>query len=1057
MKNKNNLQHASVRKSIPKLYLANFAIASLLLLNMDASASVNTAKTSLNPLAYKTNSTLFHQQPLADKITGTVKESTGEPIAGATVYIKGTKIATQTSADGKFAITAKLGDILVITYISFDTKEVTVGTDSNLSIVLSASSKGLNEVVVTALGIKRSEKSLTYTTQSVSGSALTDVKTDNLMNAVNGKIAGVTISPSASGVGGSAKVILRGNRSAAGNNQPLYVIDGVPISNGSNANNQPNDTYGGTPDGGDGISNLNPDDIESLTVLKGASAAALYGSQAANGVIVITTKKGKAGKTIINYSSAYSISKNAYEPKFQNGYGATEAGSTTSWGPKISGASDNLSQFYQTGNNFTNAISLTGGNEIAQTYFSYSNTDARGVEPGNKLSRNNVNFHETAKFLDNKLSVDGNANYITQKINNSPTIGFYTNPLTGLYLFPRGQDISPYKQNYEGPVGANSVPTQNWPFQEDLQQNPWWITNRNINSSERNRIMLNASAKYEFTNWINIQARGSIDRISDVYDQRYYAGTLAPLASGNGNGSYSGSNQVVNQKYGDVIVNLNLPGQHDLKVDGLIGTSISDQFTSGTNWGSGSAGYGLLIPNLFTIQNIQISGPAQGVNSTSNVNTLANYHNQIQAVFANANLSYKDWMFLSLTARNDWSSNLAYTASNHYFYPSAGLSFIVSQMTKLPDFFTYAKVRGTYAEVGNTVIQYSPAPTNTSGSNGTTFSNVAPYPGLKPEKTKALEVGTDLRFIKDKLSFSFTYYKTNTRNQSLLVSPIVASGYKTGYVNAGNVENSGIEFTLGYTPITTSSFSWNTSFNGARNVNKVIDVDSKDGIDLFQLTSSNSYQSYLSKGGSFGDIWGQTLQKDAQGRIILTSEGLPLLSSGFSKIANPAPKFQLGWSNSFTYKQFSLNVLVDGKFGGQVVSVMQSILDSYGVSEVSGQARDAGGVKINGVDPNGNAVTTIDAQKWYSSIGGRNAALGQYVYSATVVRLREASLGYTLPLKGAVKSIRLSATGRNLIYFYKKAPYDPEVTSSTANGLGGVDVFNQPATRTYGLNLNVTF
>lgn len=996
----------------------------------------------------------------AGPITGTVKDSTGQALVGVNVAIKGTQTGTQTNADGKFTLTANAGDVLVFSYIGYAGKEITVGTSTTINVILNSSAKGLNEVVVTALGIKRSEKSLTYATQSVGGPELTTVKSDNLMNAVNGKVAGVTITPSASGVGGSAKVLLRGNRSATGDNQPLYVIDGVPMSNSSNANGQPNSTYGGTPDGGDGISNLNPEDIESLTVLKGASAAALYGSQAANGVIVITTKKGKAGKTTINFSSSASISKNAYEPEFQNNYGATTTGSTTSFGEKLSTPAKNyLSDFYQTGNNFTNSLSLSGGNEIAQTYFSYANTDARGVEPGNKLTRNNINLHETAKFLNNKLTVDANANYITQQINNSPTIGFYTNPLTGLYLFPRGQDILPYKTNYEGPNGSNGVPTQNWPFQEDLQQNPWWIINRNTNTSKRNRIIMNGSVKYDITNWLYVQARGTIDRTDDGYDQRYYAGTLAPLASGNGNGSYSGSQQVYNHKYGDVIVNFTLPGKSDFKLDGLVGTSITDNFTSGINWGSGSGGYGLITPNLFTIQNIQISNGSQGVNSGSNVNTLANNHNQIQAIFANANLSYKNWVYLTLTGRNDWSSNLALTPTDHYFYPSAGLSFIVSQMVKLPEAISYAKVRGSYAQVGNTVQQYASNPVNTPGANGVTLSNRPPYATLKPEKTKALELGTDLRFLNDKLNFSFTYYKSNTYNQSIPITPPAPSGYGAGYVNAGNIQNQGIEFNLGYKLMSGPDFSWNTSINGSKNTNKIIDLDSKDGIDIYELSNTNSYRSYLAKGGSFGDIYGQTLQTDAQGRVIITEQGLPLLSSDFTKIANPAPKFQLGWNNSFDYKNFSVSFLVDGKFGGQVVSVMQSILDAYGVSKVSGDARDAGGVKINGVDQNGNAVSTIDAQKWYTSIGGRNAALGQYVYSATVVRLREAAIGYTYPLPktSAIKAIRLSLTGRNLIYFYKKAPYDPEVTSSTANGLGGVDVFNQPATRSYGLNLNVTF
>ncbi|WP_184545539.1 SusC/RagA family TonB-linked outer membrane protein [Mucilaginibacter sp. FT3.2] len=1027
---------------------------------------------SKNSISNKKHNSNFSAAPLSVKIkdatiTGTVKDSTGATLIGVSIGIKGTTKGTQSDVNGKFTIAANPGDVLVFTYVGYVTKQVTVVSGSPINVVLTSSATGLNEVVVTALGIKRSEKSLTYATQSVGGAQLTTIKSDNLMNSVSGKVAGVTISPSASGVGGSAKVILRGNRSATGDNQPLYVIDGVPMSNSANANGQPNSTYGGTPEGGDGISNLNPEDIESLTVLKGASAAALYGSQAANGVIVITTKKGKAGKTTINFSSSASMDKNAYVPKFQNNYGATTSGSTTSFGPKLTTpAADYLPDFYQTGSNYTNAISLSGGNEIAQTYFSYANTIARGVEPGNKLNRNNVNLHETAKFLNDKLTVDGNANYITQLINNSPTIGFYTNPLTGLYLFPRGQDILPYKANYEGPDGSNGVPTQSWPFQEDLQQNPWWIINRNINSSKRNRIIMNASVKYDFTSWLYIQARGTVDRTTDTYDQRYYAGTLAPLATSNNNGSYSGSDQVYNHKYGDVIVNFTLPSKSDFKLDGLIGSSITDNFTTGINWGNGTGGYGLITPNLFTIQNIQVSNKAQGVNSGSNVNTLANNHNQIQAIFANANLSYKNWVYLTLTARNDWSSNLSYTPTDHYFYPSVGLSFIVSQMVKLPEAISYAKVRGSYAQVGNTVQTYASNPVNNAAdvnnppsSNGVTLANRPPYPTLKPEKTKALELGTDLRFMNDKLSFSFTYYKSNTYNQSIPVTPDPTTGYGAGYVNAGNIQNQGLEFTLGYNMVSSQNFSWNTSINGSRNVNKIIDLDSKDGVNIYQLSNTNSYRSYLETGGSYGDIYGQTLQKDAQGRILITAQGLPLLSSDFNKIANPAPKFQLGWNNSFNYKQFSVNFLVDGKFGGQVVSVQQSILDAYGVSKVSGDARDAGGVKINGVDPSGNAVTTIDAEKWYTSIGGRNAALGQYVYSATVVKLREAAIGYTyaLPKTAAIKAVKLSVTGRNLIYFSKKAPYDPEVTSSTANGLGGVDVFNQPAVRTYGLNLNVTF
>jgi TonB-linked SusC/RagA family outer membrane protein len=1006
----------------------------------------------------------------AAKIGGTVKDIANQPLVGVTVTIKGTQKGVTTDATGGFSIDANVGDILVFGYIGYAKKEIAV-TGAALNVVLTEDSKQLGEVVVTALGIKKSEKSVTYSTQQVSGSELTRVKSDNLMNSLNGKVAGVTISPSASGVGGSAKVILRGNKSAGGNNQPLYVIDGIPISNGSNANGQPNSTYGtnvgqgggmaGTStnqDGGDGISNLNPEDIESISVLKGASAAALYGSQAQNGVILITTKKGKAGKTQINFSSGYTINKLAYKPEFQNSYGQSAPGSTYSWGAPISGGGhDNLSDFYQTGNNWTNSINLSGGNEIAQTYFSYANTDARGVEPNNKLSRNNFNLRETAKFLNNKLTVDGNVNYIDQKINNAPGLGLYLNPLTGLYLFPRGQDILPYKNNYSLPpvAGGNGVPTQNWPFNEDVQQNPWWTVNNDPSVAQRNRILINGSVKYDFTSWLSLQVRGNLDRTTDRYEQDLDAGTN-PVYS-KANGQFLLSNQTTEQKYGDALLTFTVPMKSDFKIDGVLGASITDAMTTGNVIGpdvtNSYSGTGLLVPNVFLPENLITAqnGPP--------VTTLLANHNQIQSLFANANFSYKNWAYLTLTGRNDWSSNLAYTPNESYFYPSAGLSFILNQMFNLPKAITYAKIRGTYAQVGNTVPPYVTNPlTHFNIGGGVILNSVAPFPELKPERTKSFELGTDLRFLDDRLSASFTYYKSNTINQFIKVIPSYVTTYSQGYVNAGNIENSGIEFMLGYDVIKSKDLTWNTSFNGSTFHNKVLDVDSKDGINQFILTPNlnNTYESVLAKGGSFGDIYGVTLQRDAQGRVLIGADGTPQINSNFTKIGNPNPKFQLGWSNSFTYQKFSFSFLVDGKFGGQVLSLTQAMMDKYGVSKVTGDARAAGGVAVNGVGPTGQAVSSVDPQKWYNTIGGRDGVSGEYIYSATVVRLREAALGYTFPIKNSVfKSLKLAVTGRNLIYFYKKAPYDPEVTMSTGNGLSGVDVFNQPATRNFGLNLNV--
>lgn len=1022
-----------------------------------AFAAVKTSHPELPVLALTKTASLSFRQ---DVIKGTVKDNTGATLPGVSIQVKGTQVVTQTNLSGVFAVPAKQGDVLIFSYIGFEKQEVTVSGTGNLNVVLNSNSQELNTVVVTALGIKKTEKSLTYATQQISNKDLTTVKTDNLMNSLNGKIAGVAITPSASGVGGSAKVVLRGNRSFAGNNQPLYVIDGVPISNATNrAANQgspnssstPNSTFGGSTnvDSGDGISNLNPDDIESMTVLKGASASALYGSDAANGVIVITTKKGKAGKAVINYSSSFLAENIAYKPKFQNNYGQTADGSQDSYGAQVAGGQDNLKDFFQTGTNWTNSINFSAGNETAQTYLSYANTAARGVEPGNKLSRHNFNLRETAHFLDNKLTVDGNVNYVTQNIDNTPGLGLYFNPLTGLYLFPRGKDISPYKDQYE--FGQNvGYARQNWFIDQDVQQNPWWITNRNTNSGKRNRILLNGSIKYDVNNWFNVQVRGNLDRTSDRYEQDLYSGTQRTLSKENG--SMILNTQTVEQKYGDVLATFTVPMQSKFKVDGVVGASIKDVITDGTSVG---AGQGLVTPDLFIVQNISLNS------TVSNASTISPTHIQQQSVFANANVSYQDWAFLNVTGRKDWSSTLAFTPNNSYFYPSVGLTFILNQLLKLPDVLSYAKVRGNYAEVGNAVPAYVTRPVNYTDNSGSVVLNTtAPFATLKPERTKSWEFGTDLRFFENKLSLSFTYYKSNTYNQFVKVKPIVTTGFGSGYVNAGNVQNTGFEFVLGYNAVKTADFEWNTNINAARNKNYIVDVDSQHGINEFILTGSgnNAYESHITKGGSYGDIYGYTLQRDAQGRILIGSSGLPVRNTDFQYVGNPNPKFQLGWNNSFTYKNFNLSFLVDGKFGGKVMSITQAMMDEYGVSKESGDARDQGKVVINGVDPAGNPVTSIDPKLWYTTIGGRGGVTGEYMYSATVVRLREAALGYTFPVKDKfVKNLRLSVTGRNLAYFYKKAPYDPELTLSSGNGLSGVDVFNLPATRSIGFNLNITF
>ncbi len=1059
-KNQFSKQQPNRRRTIFLLYL--LALLCFPILTFSRNPKSGPTKSKANTIL---KNDIRQSVPINGKV---IDQTSGQSLAGVSVQVKGSKVGESTDANGSFRINVEPGTVLIFSIVGYENQEVK--TDSRLEYTISMVPKAgrLDAVVVTALGIKRTEKSLSYASQQISGDQVSNVKTDNLMNALSGKLAGVTISSNSSGLGGSVKVIMRGNKSAAGTNQPLYVIDGIPLSNNSNANGQPSSpgSTGNVPDGGDGISNLNPDDIENITILSGASASALYGSQAANGVILITTKKGKAGKTLINFSSSASLSQAAYLPEFQNEYGQTIAGATQSWGPKISGGSDNVKSFFKTGQEYTNSLSISSGSEAAQTYFSYANTTATGIQSTNKLARNNFYLRETSKLFNNKLTLDGSANYIHQKIDNTPiTITSY-NPLPGLYLFPRGLDISPYKTNFEIPdVNRGGLMTQNWPFSEAIQQNPWWVVNRDPNFSSRDRIILSFSAKYDVNNWMSIQARGNVDRSTDNYEQHSYAGTSLSLINSK-NGQLVANNQTSQQIYSDVLAIFKIPAKSDFKINAIVGGSLKDQKTEGYIFG---AGLGLFIPNVFIMQNValQNSGsipagasayPALG----SNASTIPAARNQIQSIFASGDISFKDYLFLTLSGRNDWSSNLAFTPNGSYFYPAVGLSFLLSEAAKLPEVINYAKLRASYAQVGNTVGTYATNPLNQLGPGGSVINNgVAPLPVLKPEKTNSYEFGTDWGFLNNRLTFNLTYYKTNTINQFFKIVPPATTGYTIGYINAGNIQNSGLEIMLGYDVIKDKTFGWNTSFNYSNNKNIIIDVDSKDNIDQFLLTGPvQNYESAITKGGSFGDIYGYKLATDEQGRVIIGTSGLPSLAASskygqFYNLGNPNPKFQAGWSNRFKYKNFSLNILVNGRFGGQIYSLTQANLDKYGVSKVSGEARDAGGVKINGVDPSGNPVTTIDPQKWYSVA---SQTVGEYIYSATVVRLGEASFGYNFAIKNSfAKSINLAVTGRNLLYFYKKAPSDPMQTISSGNGLSGLENFNQPAIRNYGLSLNLAF
>lgn len=982
-------------------------------------------------------------------IKGVITDSDGMPLPGASVAVQGGQKGSSTDFDGLYSIEAQKGQTLVFSYVGLETQSIVVGDATTINVKMGqAASNALNEVVVTSLGIKKTRKSLTYAAQELKGEELTRVKDANVINTIAGKIAGVAVTKSSGGTGGSTKVVIRGNSSIS-NSQPLYVIDGIPMLNSGSG--QPNDSFGslsgGNRDGGDVVSLINPDDYEGMTVLKGAAASVLYGSQGANGVILLSSKKAKTGKATISASSVTTFEEAAYMPKFQTDYVAAP-GADESWGP-AGKTKDHVKDFFNTGTTQITSIGYSIGSENSSTAFSYANTSATGIVPGNSLKKNNFGVRQTAKFFEDKLIFSANANYTSQTIANKPVNGFYFNPLTGVYLMPRGNDFDYYKDNYEVFNPTRNLMAQNWMTNRDIMQNPYWAINRN-RSEDKNDFFNGAlSLTYKANNWLSIASRYSYNRVTSIFDKKIYATTQGTLS--HVNGRYINENSLSTQRYADLIATINTKIGSDFTFNANIGTSITNTLTNQkTILDSGISG-GLNITNWFTLHNFN--------NNTGNYQTVDSQR-EVQSVFAATTFGYKDMLFLDLAGRNDWSS----TVDDSYFYPSVGVTALISEMTTLPEWINYAKVRGTYAQVGNDIYPFVTDPTYYSqpGISGIN-PKVGPRPGetLKPELKSEFEFGTEWRMFNNRLGFEISYYNSETKNQYLqVVAPVNDQGYDFYGINAGSIENKGIEVVLSGGIIRGEKFSWDTAVNFSQNKNKVKEIPTELG-GRVNLTEAgvNSYRYALVEGKPYGVIEGINFKKDDQGRILLNDDGT-IQRTDFEEVGNSNPDFMLGWSNSFKLGSFFANVLIDGRFGGDVMSLTEAQNDSFGVSKATGNARNAGGVAINGVrESDGTAVTTMDAKSYYTQVGGRAGITGEYVYDATNVSVREVSIGYNFNPKALpfIQSASVSLIARNLFFIYKDAPFDPNIALSTGQGLQGVDIYGLPSTRSIGLNLNVTF
>lgn len=992
-------------------------------------------------------------------VRGRVVDVSGEPLIGATIREKGGTRGTVTDIEGNFILSVPDSAVLQVSFVGYESIEVSVGGRKTLEIQLRENTVMLDNVIITALGLEKKEASLAYSIQKVKGEELTRMKEVNMITALAGKAAGVQINKNSSGIGGSAKVSLRGIRSASGDNQPLYVIDGVPMLN--IGTEQAYSAIGGTAnagnrDGGDGISNLNPEDVESISILKGAPAAALYGSQAANGVILITTKKGNtAGQRNIYFSTGLTFDKAFSLPKMQNCYGVSDV--VDSWGEKAYlPISNELNDFFRTGLTSITSVSVNYGNEKIQTYFSYANTTGRGIVDKNQLTKHNINLRETAVMFNQRLKLDGNVNVMRQIVKNKPVSGgFYMNPLVGLYRFPRGEDLSYYKDNYEIYDPERKLGIQNWhTFTEDFEQNPYWIQNRIQSKETRMRSIISLSANLRINSWLTVQARGSVDYISDKMRQKFYASTAPALCGANGR--YIEMDYQETLIYGDVMA-MGKRKWEDFALDVAIGGSINDKNVNSTRYDSKNAS--LKYANVFNLANIVMNGSAS-------IDQKIDSRRQLQSVFGTAQVGYQDKVFLDLTARNDWASTLAYTSheKSGFFYPSAGLSFLIDKWIQLPEWISFAKLRGTYSKVGNDIPQFITNSVSHITAGGELQANdAAPFKEMEPEMTHSVEVGTEWRFFQSRLGFNLTYYRTNTHNQFFKLPALAGDMYAYRYVNAGDIQNRGWELTVDATPVLTPDFTWKTSLNFSSNRNKIKELHEELKELVYGPSSfSSSYAMKLMKGGSIGDIYGKAFVRDVEGNIVYQTEGdhkgLPAVEGEGNtiKVGNANPRFIMGWNHTFSYKGFSLYFLLDWRYGGKILSQTQAEMDIYGVSQVTALARDRGYVILEGQQ--------IDNVKGFykNIVGGRAGVTEYYMYDATNLRLREVSLNYTFPKKWmqktkVLKDLQLAFVARNLCFLYKKAPFDPDLVLSTGNDNQGIEVFGMPTTRSLGFTVKCEF
>lgn len=1027
-------------------------------------------------------------------ISGTITNDDGIPLEGVSVVVDG-GTTTTTGATGRYSINLPSGKSrLTFSYSGYLSKTVTVGNKSAVDVVLEKDNRELSEVVVTALGVTKQKRSLGFATQELSKKDLIESRDVNVANFLTGKVAGVQVSLPASGVGGSSKIIIRGISSLTGENQPLYVVDGIPLDNTRYDEGQ---IYSNGRDYGDGIGNVNPQDIESLTVLKGPNATALYGSRGANGVIVITTKSGKGARGVaVDVNSNITINKLNLFPKLQNKYGTgyedinlygdiviiDGKGYETipSWhfesmGPPMDGRlvvnpfvmdknappttmqllpqpEDNVRNFFQTGVVTNNSIALTGGGDRSSGRLSFNNTTIKGIIPNHKQDQQSLTFRGETKITD-KLSIEAKVDYIHRNAKNPPGLGVLSanNVVRDLAAMGRYVPMDFLKNYYETTGKAGS-----WP---GISVNPYYLVNENKNQGVRDRIIGFAAVRYQFTNWLNLMIRSGVDQYSEVRK------SLRPVGYPGATSGYL-SNETYTTKEGNSDALLTASKDDLIKnfsTSLSLGASVSKRSYRLQGW----EGSDFRVAGIYDVSNLRNVTPYYSLRER-----------EIQSVYGSGEVGYKNFLYLNLAGRNDWSSTLG---KNNYsfFYYSVGGSLVLTDAFKIQsNVLSYAKLRASYAQAGNDASPYltqsgyflNSVPFN--GQSMASQSGTIALFDLKNELKKSIEFGADFRFWGDRVGIDFTYYKSNTKNQIIPVAISSASGYTTKVVNAGNIQNEGVELALRLTPVQLpNSLRWDISFNYAHNNSKVLEL--APGIETFFLSStSQASQIEARVGQRFGNIIGYKYRRAPDGQIIVADDGSYEREDELSIIGNVTPKWFGGLNNTLSFKGFSLNFLIDFVQGNEINSDTKYRMETNGTGKFTERYREhseplPGVVEVK--DGNGNVIKyepntkTIDGQTAWSYRGWGQIG-EEFVMDGSFIMLREVILGYSFQpglLKNSpFKGIKLSLVGRNLLYLEEHMQglgISPETNLNTSAASTGVEVFSLPTTRSFGLNLNLTF